>query len=258
MSPSRGCTAHGGVNPWTAKTPGCGCPDGHLALISCASICGDISGPSDYHQRRHSTQYYSRGANLVVRSRRDRTMGEKNFDKLVNIGRGAALMTDTTMEMEPFGAAWPSLGNKAIAEAIQKNIEMTGMPKWTEMNTSLLGFTEVAEQEEGLPMKVAPLLLRDRTVLQHSISPGLSLRRPSAFRQPYPAFKHITGRQVSRRPCRSPIRCCGRSQGDGPLRLSTCSLHRNCWPQPKSNSSRTPKRLNISRYYRRSVNRRWI
>ena len=53
-------------------------------------------------------------------------MGEKKLDKLVNIGHGAALMTDTTMEMENFGAAWPSLGNKAIAEAIQKNIGMTG------------------------------------------------------------------------------------------------------------------------------------
>jgi aminobenzoyl-glutamate utilization protein B len=50
----------------------------------------------------------------------------------VKIGRGAALMTDTTMEMEPFGAAWPTLANRAIAEAIQKNIELTGMPKWTE------------------------------------------------------------------------------------------------------------------------------
>ena len=48
---------------------------------------------------------------------------KENFDKLVDIARGAALMTGTTMEMEPFGAAWPSLGNKAIAEAIQKNIE---------------------------------------------------------------------------------------------------------------------------------------
>jgi aminobenzoyl-glutamate utilization protein B len=50
-------------------------------------------------------------------------VGEENFDKLVNIGKGAALMTGTTMEMEPFAAAWPSLGNKTIAEAIQKNIE---------------------------------------------------------------------------------------------------------------------------------------
>jgi len=32
-------------------------------------------------------------------------------------------MTGTIMEMEPFAAAWPSLGNKTIAEAIQKNIE---------------------------------------------------------------------------------------------------------------------------------------
>jgi aminobenzoyl-glutamate utilization protein B len=39
-------------------------------------------------------------------------VGEENFDKLVNIGKGAALMTGTTMEMEPFAAAWPTLGNK--------------------------------------------------------------------------------------------------------------------------------------------------
>ena len=52
-----------------------------------------------------------------------RTVGEENFDKLVNSGKGAALMTGTIMEMEPFAAAWPSLGNKTIAEAIQKNIE---------------------------------------------------------------------------------------------------------------------------------------
>jgi aminobenzoyl-glutamate utilization protein B len=49
---------------------------------------------------------------------------KENFDKLVNIARGAALMTGTTMAMEPFGAAWPSLANKTIAEAIQKNIEL--------------------------------------------------------------------------------------------------------------------------------------
>src|SRR5262249_395803 len=56
---------------------------------------------------------------------------KENFDKLVDIGRGAALMTGTTMEMQPYGSAWPALGNRAIAEAVQKNIDMIGVPGWT-------------------------------------------------------------------------------------------------------------------------------
>jgi aminobenzoyl-glutamate utilization protein B len=84
---------------------------------------------------------------------------KENFDKLVNIARGAALMTGTTMEMEPFGAAWPSLGNKAIAEAVQKNIEMVGMPKWTEEENKFAKELQksLGRKEIGLPTKVEPL-----------------------------------------------------------------------------------------------------
>jgi aminobenzoyl-glutamate utilization protein B len=57
---------------------------------------------------------------------------KENFDKLVNIGKGAALMTGTTMEMEYVASAWPQLANKVIAEAIQKNIDTVGLPKWAD------------------------------------------------------------------------------------------------------------------------------
>ena len=68
-------------------------------------------------------------------------------------------MTGTTMEMEPFGAAWPTLGNKAIAEAVQKNIEMVGMPKWTEEENKFAKELQksLGRKEIGLPTKVAPL-----------------------------------------------------------------------------------------------------
>ena len=56
---------------------------------------------------------------------------KENFDKLVNVGRGAALMTATTMDMEIVASAWPQLGNRVLAEAIQKNIELVGNPKWS-------------------------------------------------------------------------------------------------------------------------------
>jgi len=57
---------------------------------------------------------------------------KENFDKLVNIGKGAALMTGTTMDMEFVASAWPQLANKVMAEAIQKNIEAVGLPKWSD------------------------------------------------------------------------------------------------------------------------------
>ena len=57
---------------------------------------------------------------------------KENFDKLVNVARGAALMTGTTMEMEVNASAWPQLGNRALSEAISRNIDAVGMPKWTE------------------------------------------------------------------------------------------------------------------------------
>jgi aminobenzoyl-glutamate utilization protein B len=56
---------------------------------------------------------------------------KENFDKLVNIGKGAALMTATTMDMEIVASAWPQLGNRVIAQAIQQNIDAVGNPKWS-------------------------------------------------------------------------------------------------------------------------------
>jgi aminobenzoyl-glutamate utilization protein B len=63
------------------------------------------------------------------------------------------------MTMEPFGAAWPTLGNKAIAEAIQKNIDVVGMPQWTddEMKFAKELQKSLGRKEEGLSSKVTPL-----------------------------------------------------------------------------------------------------
>src|SRR5512132_3424449 len=157
----KGRTAHGGVNPW----------DGKDAVD--AVVLMDIGFDK---LREHLRPTY--------RGHRTITMGgvqpniipdvgqiwwfirdangpwaKENFDKLVNIGRGAALMTVTTMEMEPFGAAWPALGNKAIAEAVQKNIESVEMPKWTEDELRFAKELQksLGAKEQGLPVKPLPL-----------------------------------------------------------------------------------------------------
>ena len=65
---------------------------------------------------------------------RDQSMPEakETYDKLLKIAEGAALMTGTTWDVKYAASAWPQLANKSIAEAIQKNIDAVGVPKWSE------------------------------------------------------------------------------------------------------------------------------
>jgi len=65
---------------------------------------------------------------------RDASMpaAKATYDKLLKIAEGAALMTGTSWDVKYAASAWPQLGNRAIAEAIQRNIDLVGMPVWTE------------------------------------------------------------------------------------------------------------------------------
>ena len=65
---------------------------------------------------------------------RDKSMPEAkaDWDRVVKVAQGAAMMTDTTVDVKYDASAWPQLGNKAIAEALQKNVDAVGMPKWTD------------------------------------------------------------------------------------------------------------------------------
>jgi aminobenzoyl-glutamate utilization protein B len=157
----KGRTAHGGVNPW----------DGKDAVD--AVVLMDIGMDKLREHLRPTYRAHRAITNGGIQPNiipdtgqiwwfvRDATgpWAKENFDKLVDVGRGAALMTGTTMTMEPFGAAWPTLGNKAIAEAIQKNIDVVGMPKWTddEMKFAKELQKSLGRKEEGLSSKVTPL-----------------------------------------------------------------------------------------------------
>jgi len=157
----KGRTAHGGVNPW----------DGKDAVD--AVVLMDIGFDKLREHLRPTYRGHRTITNGGVQPNIIPDVGQiwwfirdangpwakENFDKLVNIARGAALMTGTTMEMEPFGAAWLSLGNKAIAEAIQKNIELVAMPKWTEEEHKFAKELQksLGKKEDGLPTRVEPL-----------------------------------------------------------------------------------------------------
>jgi aminobenzoyl-glutamate utilization protein B len=129
----RGKTAHGAVNPWEGRDA--------VDAVELMSMGFDkLREHLRPSQRGHRTitaggiqpniipdygqiWWFVRDANAP--------WAKENFDKLINIGRGATLMTGTTMEMEVVASAWPQLGNRVLAEAIQKNIDLVGNPKWT-------------------------------------------------------------------------------------------------------------------------------
>ncbi len=75
------------------------------------------------------------------------------------MAQAAAMMTGTTVTQRVVGSAWPAHFNKAIAEAQQKNIEMVGVPQWSEADQTLAKALqkEIGAKVEGLKLKVKPL-----------------------------------------------------------------------------------------------------
>lgn len=53
------------------------------------------------------------------------------FDRATRIAQGAAMMTDTTLDVEVMSAVWPIRANQALAEIIERNIALVGMPSWS-------------------------------------------------------------------------------------------------------------------------------
>src|SRR5262249_43829609 len=64
----------------------------------------------------------------------------------------------TTVDIEPFGAAWPQLGNKVIGEAIHRNIELVGMPTWSDEDVTFARALQksVGAKEVGLTTEPRP------------------------------------------------------------------------------------------------------
>jgi aminobenzoyl-glutamate utilization protein B len=54
----------------------------------------------------------------------------KLFEQGRRIAEGAAMMTNTSVEVEVMSAVWPVRTNQGLAEVIQRNIELVGLPAW--------------------------------------------------------------------------------------------------------------------------------
>ncbi len=156
-----GKTAHGAVDPWDAKDA--------LDAVELMDV-----GTAYLRQQLHPTYRIHRvitnggvQPNVIPDLAaawwwvRDANMpdAKETFGKLVNVAKGAALMTDTTMDYRVKAGGWPQLGNKVIAEDIQKNIDMVGMPKWSDDEQRFArDFQKSAGRKEiGLRTAVTPL-----------------------------------------------------------------------------------------------------
>jgi aminobenzoyl-glutamate utilization protein B len=75
------------------------------------------------------------------------------------MAEAATMMTDTTVTRRLVGSAWPNHFNKVVAEVQHKNIELVGLPQWSEADQTLARALqkEIGVREEGLKTKIDPL-----------------------------------------------------------------------------------------------------
>lgn len=162
-----GKTAHGAINPWDGKD-----------AVDAVELM-DI-GFDKLREHLHPTYRAHRTITIggiqpniipdlgqIWWFVRDATApaAQETYAKLVNIAKGAALMTGTTYDIEFVAAAWPQLGNRAIAEDIQRNIEAVGLPQWSEEEQRFAkAFQHAAGvKEAGLNTRPMPFGTRPQT-----------------------------------------------------------------------------------------------
>ena len=94
---------------------------------------------------------------------------QRLFEQGKKIAAGAALMSNTEVEVEVLSAVWPLRCNRTLAELVQRNIEVAGMPAWTDAEQQLArelqGNAKV--KVEGLRCEIKPMK-------------GEAMQRPSA------------------------------------------------------------------------------
>jgi aminobenzoyl-glutamate utilization protein B len=85
---------------------------------------------------------------------------EEMYQRVLDCARGAALASGTTLDtVHLITAVHQRHSNKGMAEIIQKNIELIGMPQWSDQEQIFAKALqkELGEKETGYALKVKPL-----------------------------------------------------------------------------------------------------
>jgi len=81
------------------------------------------------------------------------------YERAHEVADGAAAMTGTTWEEKVLAAVWPTRDNVTIAEVVQSNIDLVGMPEWTAEEQTLARQIQATAEvsETGLRTSIPPL-----------------------------------------------------------------------------------------------------
>ena len=84
---------------------------------------------------------------------------QANYDALLRIAEGAAMMTDTELEHRILGTAYPRHFNRPIAEAMYEHIRAVGLPEWSDADQTLAKAVqeEVGSDPDGLDTELDSL-----------------------------------------------------------------------------------------------------
>jgi aminobenzoyl-glutamate utilization protein B len=159
-----GKTAHGAVNPWDGKDAvdavelmdmGFDKLREHLRPTYRAHRTITIGGiQPNIIPDTGQIWWFVRDANMPD--------AKATYDKLLKIAEGAALMTGTTWDVKYAASAWPQLVTKTIAEAIQRNIEMVGAPKWSDQEQQFARDFQKSAERPVVGLRTTPEALGER------------------------------------------------------------------------------------------------
>jgi aminobenzoyl-glutamate utilization protein B len=134
-----GETAHAGTSPWNGRDA----LDGVMVMDAGFAQYREHMRPS---MRAH--RVVTNGGdqpNVIPRTAaiwwffRDSTAegAQTLFEKAKRIASGAAMMTNTSVEVDVLSAVWPLRCNRTLAELIHRQIEIVGVPAWTDEEDKL-------------------------------------------------------------------------------------------------------------------------
>jgi aminobenzoyl-glutamate utilization protein B len=157
----RGKTAHAAGAPWSARS---------------ALDAVEIMNVSTNYLREHLNIAYrmhyvitegGEAPNVVpdkatvwyyVRNTDDKL--EEMYNRVLDCAKGAALATGTQLaQVKIITAAHQKHSNRGMAETIQRNIELVGMPLWTDKENVFAKALQkdLGEKEDGYPVKISPM-----------------------------------------------------------------------------------------------------
>jgi aminobenzoyl-glutamate utilization protein B len=156
-----GKTAHAGASPWT----GVSAVDAAKLMDVSWDVLREHLPPT---QRSHSV-FVDGGvqpnvvpdyAKIWFYFRESTYEGAASlYERARLVADGAATMTGTTWEEKVLAAVWPTRDNQTIAEVVQSNIDLVGMPEWTVEEQTLARQIQATAEvaETGLRTTTSPL-----------------------------------------------------------------------------------------------------